>query len=173
MPGYLAGRSAQAALWHAEVKEWAKKVVKAHTRRQREDERRARSFEQSRRRGGTGKQGGVRVRGSRAARAAAKASAGPQDEKLEQNVLAVCKLQQAAQRVLTRREHMAGDTRIHQATSAAWKDALKRGSPGVSPKLWSSAASAVRKALRTEQCQVSLPLTIMRNFIAREAKAMK
>ena len=169
---YLAGRSAQAAMCHSEAKEWAKKVVKVHTKRQRQDQQRARFSEQSRRRGGTGKQGGVRVGGSRAARAAAEASLGSRDEKLEQNVLAVRKLQQAAQRVLTRRKHMA-DTRIHQATSAAWKDALKKGNPGVSPKLWSSAASAVRKALRTEQCQVSLPLTIMRNFIAREAKAMK
>ena len=154
------------------MEKWEQKVLKAHTKRQREHERRAHSSEQSRRRGGTGKQGGVRVRGSRAARAAAEASAGARDEKLEQNVLAVRKLQQAAQRVLTRRKHMA-DTRIHQATSAAWKDALKNGNPGVSPKLWSSAASAVRKALRTEQCQVSPPLTIMRNYIARETKTMK
>jgi hypothetical protein len=69
---------------------------------------------------------------------------------------------------------MAGDTRIHQATSAAWNDALKKkGNPGVSSKLWSSATSAVRKALRTEQCQVTPPLTIMRNYLARAGKAMK
>ena len=36
-----------------------------------------------------------------------------------------------------------------------------------------SAASAVRKTLRTEQCQVSPPLTIIRNYLAREGKAMK
>jgi hypothetical protein len=155
------------------MKKWAQNVVKAHTKRQREHERRAHSSEQSRRRGGTGKPGGVRVRGSRAARAAAEASAGGLEEQLEQNILAVRKLQQAAQRVLTRRKRMAGDTQIHQATSAAWKDALERGNPGVSPKLWSSAASAVRKALRTELCQVSPPLTLMRNYLAREGKAMK
>ena len=49
--------------------------------------------------------------------------------------------EQAAQRALTRRKQMAGDTQIHQATSAAWNEALKKGNPGVSPKLWSSAAS--------------------------------
>ena len=173
MTGYLAGRSAQATKWHAGIKKWANKVVKAHTKRQHEDARRARSSEQSCRCGGTGKPGGVRVKGSRAARAAAKASAGPRDEKLDQNVLAVRKLQQAAQRALTRRRKMAGDTQIHQATSAAWNEALKKGNPGVSPKLWSSAASAVRKALRTEQCQVTPPLTIMRNYLARAGKAMK
>ena len=155
------------------MKKWAQKVVKAHTKRQRQQERRVHFLEKSRRRGGTGKPGGVRVRGSRAARAAAKASAGAVEDQLEQNVLAVRKLQQAAQRVLTRRKRMAGDTQIHQATSAAWKDALKRGNPGVSPKLWSSASSAVRKALRTEVCQVTPPLTIMRNYLAREGKAMK
>ena len=52
---YLAGRSAQAAMYHSEAKEWAKHVLKANKKRQREDERRARSSEQSRRRGGTGK----------------------------------------------------------------------------------------------------------------------
>ena len=155
------------------MKKWAQKVVKAHTKRQRQHERRAHSSEQSRRRGGTGKPGGVRVRGSRAARAAAKASAGALEEQLEQNILAVRKLQQAAQRVLTRRKRMAGDTQIHQATSAAWRNALERGNPGVSPKLWSSASSAVRKALRTEVCQVTPPLTMMRKYLARVGKAMK
>ena len=155
------------------MKNWAQKVAKAHMKRQRKDERRAKSSEQSRRRGGTGKPGGVRVRGSRAARAAAKASAGGLEEQLEQNILAVRKLQQAAQRVLTRRKRMAGDTQIHQTTSAAWRNALERGNPGVSPKLWSSASSAVRKALRMEVCQVTPPLTMMRKYLARVGKAMK
>ena len=169
----MAGRSAHATEWHAEVKERAKQVVKAHTKRQREDARRARSSEQSCRCGGTGKPGGVRVKGSRAARATAQASAGPRDEKLDQNVLAVRKLQQAAQRALNRRKAMAGDTHILQATSAAWNDALRKGNPGVSLKLWSSAASAMRKALRTKQRQVSTPLTLMRQYLLRAGKAMK